>query len=364
MNCSLIDDARAWNSVLLSLPYAHVLQAWQWGEVKARHGWAPNRLLWEHNGPVAAAQILRRRVPRTPWSVLYVPKGPALDYTDAGQVDAILDALEAYARRFRAILIKIDPDVVLWDASNPVVQALERRGWRPSTQQIQFRNTALLDISRPLDDLLATMKSKTRYNIRLAARKGVTVRAGTVADVPCFYRMYAETGRRDGFITRSFEYYCHTWETFLREGMAHMLLAEVGETSEPIAGLILFRFGRTAWYMYGASTSQHRCHVAPALLGVRDCVAPLPGATSRASARDGRVACLRTDLTLACPARLPALSRIRAGSARLHKGAEQRQHLRIVRCQTLRMPLYAHDKGRVGLFNALDHPVRRTSCHD
>jgi len=258
MNCSLIDDARAWNSVLLSLPYAHVLQAWQWGEVKARHGWTPNRLLWEHNGPVAAAQILRRRVPRTPWSVLYVPKGPALDYTDAGQVDAILDALEAYARRFRAILIKIDPDVVLWDASNPVVQALERRGWRPSTQQIQFRNTALLDISRPLDDLLATMKSKTRYNIRLAARKGVTVRAGTVADVPCFYRMYAETGRRDGFITRSFEYYCHTWETFLREGMAHMLLAEVGETSEPIAGLILFRFGRTAWYMYGASTSQHR----------------------------------------------------------------------------------------------------------
>jgi lipid II:glycine glycyltransferase (peptidoglycan interpeptide bridge formation enzyme) len=164
----------------------------------------------------------------------------------------VLADLERHARRRRAILCKIDPDV----SATAVTEILLDRGWRYSNEQIQFRNTALLDLAPTETELLAAMKSKTRYNIRLAGRRGVAVREGTVEDIPLFYEMYAETGQRDGFLIRPLEYYADAWRTFLEAGLAHMLLAAVDR--DAIAGLILFRFGQSAWFMYGASTDKHR----------------------------------------------------------------------------------------------------------
>ena len=258
--CISIHDPQRWNEALLALPAYHVLQSWEWGEVKGRHGWAAHRLLWEQEGrPVAAAQVLRRPIPHTPWGLMYVPKGPALDYANSALVQRVLAGLESMARHQRAIFIKVDPDTDL----PQVVQTLQARGWRYSVGQIQFRNTALLDLTLAEDVLLAAMKSKTRYNVRLAGRKGVRVRAGTLADIPRFYEMYAETGHRDGFLVRPFAYYADAWQTFLRAGLAHMLLAcappRTGAWSEEvIAGVILFRLGDKAWFMYGASADRHR----------------------------------------------------------------------------------------------------------
>jgi lipid II:glycine glycyltransferase (peptidoglycan interpeptide bridge formation enzyme) len=184
--------------------------------------------------------------------VLYAPKGPALGYRDPKVVDRVLDDLEGYCRRRRAVFLKVDPDTDL----ATVVERLTARGWRYSDEQIQFRNTALLDLRPTESELLAGMKSKTRYNTRLAGRRGVVVRQGTPDDIPAFYRVYAETGQRDGFAIRVFEYYDDVWRTFLRAGLAHMLLAEVEE--QMVAGLIVFRFGDKAWYMYGASSARHR----------------------------------------------------------------------------------------------------------
>jgi len=270
-----VTQRQPWNEALLALPARHVLQSWEWGEIKLLHGWFPARLLWEQDGrPVAAALVLRRLVPHTPWSVMYVPKGPVLDYHQPELLNRVLDDLESHARRLHAILVKIDPDVEVHPsdaahaaADHPVTQALVTRGWRSSAQQIQFRNTALLDLTLAEDNLLAAMKGKTRYNIRLAQRKGIIVRSGTSQDIPRFYEMYAETGKRDCFLIRPFAYYRDAWQTFMDAGLAHMLLAEVGPSkaedgpsgkADTIAGLVLFRFGDQAWYMYGASTDRHR----------------------------------------------------------------------------------------------------------
>ena len=95
MDYRTITDRRRWNDALLTLPTRHVLQSWDWGEVKRRHGWAPTRLLWKKGGrPVAAAQVLRRPLPRTPLGVMYVPKGPALDYADTRLVTRVFVDLE------------------------------------------------------------------------------------------------------------------------------------------------------------------------------------------------------------------------------------------------------------------------------
>src|SRR5690606_734461 len=123
--------------------------------------------------------------PRTPFCILYVPKGPALDYKDGALRRVVLAELENIARRERAIFIKIDPEVVKsWgdegERPSPLgtkfTQELKDRGWRFSNEQIQFRNTVELDLTQSEENLLAAMKSKTRYNIRLAERKGIVIR--------------------------------------------------------------------------------------------------------------------------------------------------------------------------------------------
>jgi lipid II:glycine glycyltransferase (peptidoglycan interpeptide bridge formation enzyme) len=264
----VIRDRATWDSGLAVLPATHVLQSWDWGDFKSRWGWSAQRIWWvENNGPVAAAQILKRSIPNTPWSFLYVTKGPVLDYGDAALAKLVLADLETYARRVGALFIKIDPDVPRYLGEPQPNQALEspgqmmldllaRRGWRFSPEQIQFRNTVILNLTPEPAELLAAMKNKWRYNISLAERRGVTIRPGGAEDIPLFYHMYAETARRDNFLIRPAAYYQDVWQQFMAAGRAEMLLAEV--EGEVVAGLILFLFGRTAWYMYGASTGQQR----------------------------------------------------------------------------------------------------------
>ena len=249
-----------WNSALANLPTAHVLQTWEWGAFKSRHGWRPTRYLWlesEAGRPCAAASVLTRRLGRWPSAVMYVPKGPAMNYGDIALLEQVLGRLENIARRERALFVKIDPDVWADTAEGKaVVQALRRRGWRVSQEQIQFRNTMLLDLSRSPDELLAAMKPKWRYNVRLAARKGVTVRPGRLTDLPLLYTMYAETAARNEFVIRPEAYYRDVWGAFIKAGLAQPLVAEV--EGEPVAMVIIFRFASRAWYMYGASCAVHR----------------------------------------------------------------------------------------------------------
>jgi peptidoglycan pentaglycine glycine transferase (the first glycine) len=273
MHTRPVTDPQAWDQALLSLPNPHILQSWAWGAFKAHHGWQATRLLFEESGqPVAAASVLQRRVPRLSMSILYVPKGPALDWTHAERADRVLDALEALARRRHALFLKIDPDLYYPErcpafcgrpACAPgIARRLAERGWRLSGEQIQFCNTLLLDLARSEEELQAAMKQKTRYNLRLAARRGVIIRPGTgAADLDSFYQLYAATAQRDGFIIRQPAYYKEAWGDFLEAGLAHLLLAEVeGEpaAASPVAGVLLFTFGPTAWYMYGASSDHHR----------------------------------------------------------------------------------------------------------
>ena len=255
---SQITDGGRWNTALEGLPAAHFLQSWQWGALKARHGWQPTRYLWTADDlPGAAASVLTRRLGRWPWAVIYVPKGPVLDYGNVALLEHTLACLEAVARRERALFIKIDPDVQSeTTVGAAVVETLRRRGWRASSEQIQFRNTMLLDLDHDLDDLLAAMKSKWRYNVRLAVRKGVTVREGALDDLPLLYEMYAETSVRDNFVIRPRDYYHDAWGAFIEAGLAQPLIAEVD--GDPVAMVIVFRFAQRAWYVYGASRAVHR----------------------------------------------------------------------------------------------------------
>jgi peptidoglycan pentaglycine glycine transferase (the first glycine) len=266
-------SSQDWNSLISGLPGAHVLQTAEWGQVKSQYGWTNHAILWrdEAGGCVGAALALFRRA-SIPFlnrlGVLYIPKGPLFDWSDIPLRRCVLRDIETLAGKLGAIFVKIDPDVRLGmgitdredaiiDSDGEVVCAdLNQAGWRFSEEQVQFRNTVLVDLTPNVDQLLSTMKQKTRYNIHLAQRKGVTVRTGNFNDLPVLFKIYAETAQRDGFVIRDFEYYERVWTSFIRAGMAEALIAEV--TGVPVAGLILFWFAGKAWFLYGMSRGEHR----------------------------------------------------------------------------------------------------------
>ncbi len=264
----IITDKDIWNNTLRTLPYAHILQTWEWGEFKRETtGWQPHRIAFKQNGVIVAmASIGIRRIGFA--KVLYVPKGAVLPYENAELTHEILDFLQQFARQQGAIWLKIDPDVplaigvpgetdeALCEVGQTLQANLQARGWRFSDDQVQFRNTICVDLTRSEDEILAAMSQNTRRKVRTGEKKGVTIRAATLDDLEMLYALYQTTGERDQFLIRPREYYLHEWRYLMAAGLAHALIAEYEKT--PIAQVILFHFGQKCWYFYGASSNAER----------------------------------------------------------------------------------------------------------
>jgi len=267
-------DVANWNELIRNLPGAHAFQTTQWGQVKSQFGWQPHHLVWRNPmGNVSAAVlVLQRRVLARGFglnlSVMYAPRGPLLYWSDEELAIRVLDDLENFAKNEGAIFLKIDPDLPIqfgipgkentkiYPAGEAIKTNLARRGWRFSDEQIQFRNTVTVDLSANEEDMLMRMKSKTRYNIRLAKRRGVEIRKGGVSDNNLLYEMYAHTAIRDDFLIRHKGYYEVVWRSFFEAGLARPLIAEV--EGQPVGAVVIFRFGGRAWYIHGMSLDEHR----------------------------------------------------------------------------------------------------------
>ena len=297
-------ESNIWNSIISKLPNPHFLQTYEWGQVKAKYGWQPVYIAWDDRGkmkvetdpsrlssfvfpPSAAALVLKRQILRNGFaarlSILYAPKGPLLDWSNEALRNRVLNDLQFFAKKQGAIFLKMDPDLVLGtgipsseadvidNGGQTVISELKRRGWEYASDQIQFKNTVLIDLNPPEEELLSRMKQKTRYNIRLAEKKGVTLRVGKLGDLSSLYKMYAETSVRDGFVIRDQGYYKTAWETFmpkanspisnslvsnLQSPSAEPLIAEVN--GEPVAAIFVFYFAGRAYYVYGMSRDVHR----------------------------------------------------------------------------------------------------------
>jgi lipid II:glycine glycyltransferase (peptidoglycan interpeptide bridge formation enzyme) len=245
------DQQVAWDRLVAAAPTGHLLQSWAWGELKASFGWRTQRLAVGD----ACAQVLYRRLPGGLGSIAYVPYGPLVDYDDLPSFRALLEAIEFLARQERAIALKIEPGE---EDSPALTQKLTSLGFRPSPQTVQPRRTILVNLDAEPDELLQRMKQKTRYNVRLARRKGVTVRSGDEGDLPAFYRLMETTAQRDGFGIHTQAYYEAAHRLFVSSGQGNLLLAEYD--GQLLAGLVVLAgvHGTTACYMYGASSDEHR----------------------------------------------------------------------------------------------------------
>ncbi|MCP4544574.1 MAG: aminoacyltransferase [Chloroflexi bacterium] len=244
-----------WNDFVTGRTDGHILQTSSWGALKSQFGWADERVGLVQNGDlVAGAQMLTRRLPFGLGRLAYIPKGPLTDWGNDAQVTALLALLDRAARSQGSIALMIEPDLPDDVAHRERLRVL---GFRPSPlDAVQPRRTIIVDISADEEAVLKAFKSKTRYNVRLAARKGVTVREAGEADLPAFHALMAATAARDRFGVHTPAYYEKAYRLFVPRNWARLLLAEV--EGEPVAALMVFALPPNAWYLVGASGNVHR----------------------------------------------------------------------------------------------------------
>ena len=231
-----------WNQWLAKYPNAHFLQQGEWGALKADFGWQPVRLV----SGSAGAQMLFRPLPLG-FSFGYIPKGPVgKDWA------ALWLEIDAVCRARRAVFLKVEPDT--WDDQFDQQAQFRESGFRTSAHNLQPPRTAVLDITGEEDEILARMKQKTRYNIRLAGRKDVTISPS--GDLDTFSALMEVTGERDEFGVHSLAYYRRVYELFHPLGMCDLFVARYQD--QPLAGIMVFARGDRAWYLYGASNNLER----------------------------------------------------------------------------------------------------------
>lgn len=236
-------------------PRGHYMQTSVYGRSRQDYDWSAIALRNEEGGILASVALQSRKSRFAGMRLFYAPRGPV--FTSREDFRAIIQAAKVYCRENRGYLLRIDPPVGAEDGL--FRQEAEALGFRfdprndySTYQPKNVYQTKLEGLTEA--ELLARFHPKTRYNIRLSRRRGVSVRVGSLSDLPVFCSMMEETARRDGFCARSQEFYgaflCSAGKN------ARLLLAE--KNGQILAGAIEMILGRKAWYVYGCSFTQGR----------------------------------------------------------------------------------------------------------
>lgn len=211
----------------------HILQSPQWGEFRKK---TPNvKTVLKIDG----CQIFIHKIPLSPWTVAYLPRPAKIS-----NMEKIKDA----CRKERSIFLKIEP------AQGFIDEIPDSRLGIPILPQ----HTLFVDLTKSEEELMSGMHEKTRYNIRLAQKKGVVVEESE--NLEAFIQLLEKTEDRQGFYSHPSKYYRTLWETLHPVKMAYLL------TALPYAAIMLFKYKNVLYYPYGGSDPEYKELMAPNLL--------------------------------------------------------------------------------------------------
>jgi lipid II:glycine glycyltransferase (peptidoglycan interpeptide bridge formation enzyme) len=246
--------AVAWERLVQAMPESGFMQSLGWAQVKQAQG-----LQIVHLGLFTGDELcggaIAYTLPQPNGATLLIsPEGPVLPWSNPSACPAalrvLLEAMATEAREVGAIAWRIEPRL-----APPRPDVLRGFGRAP----IDFvpQQTLYLDLALTEDELLAAMHSKGRYNIRLAGRKGVTVRESTSpADTRHFYDIAREAAERDDFFLEPPAFFALIAETLMPQGMARYLFAE--HEGDTLGAMLLVTYGDRATYFYGGTTNEKR----------------------------------------------------------------------------------------------------------
>lgn len=264
-----IKDKKRYNAFVKKIEHSQFLQSWQWGEFQERLGKKVIRVGVEDKGELKAAATIIKNNIGFGRGYFYSPRGPVIDHRSVCGKDArecrlenaagieayntILGGIKEMAEKERAIFYRFEPT-----CSGQTCPFASK-----SDIDIQPKETIILELSSSEEEILSAMHQKTRYNIRLAQRKEVSVKEARFADrFDDFWNIMTMTRERDRFRTHSYEYYKKMLNA--DDCSVKLFVAELyGKLLS--AGIFSF-FGDTATYIHGASSNENRQVMAPYLL--------------------------------------------------------------------------------------------------
>lgn len=246
MDFALWTDEKAWDESVARIPRSPLLQSWAWGAFQQSLGRTVLRL----GAGVPALQVITMPLPLR-FAYDYLPRGPLSPECNWEDVKMFLRAHTP-----RAAFLRVDP---------AEGSAAQPKGSHRRPKTLQPHETLMLDLRKPEEDLLAAMHEKTRYNIRLAERKGVEVSTTTdIQELTEFFALLRETSKRDKITSHPQGYYQRMFETLVAQDMIQ--LWEARFEKQVIAANLVVSFGDTVTYLHGASSNQSRNVMAPHLL--------------------------------------------------------------------------------------------------
>jgi lipid II:glycine glycyltransferase (peptidoglycan interpeptide bridge formation enzyme) len=232
------------------------LQSPFWARQKESFGWKAEAVKWKKGEDQGTLLILIRKLPGGV-SLAYVPGGPD---ASSGNDNRELFLVEL-SRELRGILprfcfvIRYDlPEFSTFGAAAPAYP----ESLKKAPLDIQPPDTVVLDLTGGYESLLEAMHKKTRYNIRLAAKKGVTVEKGGAEKLKDWYALYGITAQRDRIAIHPFVYYRRLFEILETEKSKELVLYLAYAEGELLAGIIVLFNGKEVIYLYGASSNEKR----------------------------------------------------------------------------------------------------------
>jgi lipid II:glycine glycyltransferase (peptidoglycan interpeptide bridge formation enzyme) len=239
----------------------HPIQTWEWGEFKEKTGMKAIRLASFKQGKIVKGyQVLLRSLPKIPFQAGHLLKSSFPDKN-------LVDALKELSQEENLVFLKLEPDYIVrkWENKKGKIDKLikeeridlEKLGLQPARRELFDPHSFVMDLNQTGEELLANMHSKTRYNIRLAEKKGVTVEEKSDTEgLEIFIQLFQETLKRQNFYMHSPQYFRQLWQTLQPTGIPHILLAKYQE--KILNAWMIFVWKNRLFYPYGASSNQYR----------------------------------------------------------------------------------------------------------
>ena len=253
-----IENAQEFDRFVRSHPKGHMMQTSAWGKVKQEWEWC-GFISRDENGNIkGVCATLLRQIPMTPFKMMYAPRGPVCDLADKETVKELLTAARDYGIKNKAYTLKIDTDTLI--SNEEYINLLKDMGFtfmdhNKDFNTIQARYILRLDVEgKTEEEVMASFHPKTRYNARLAARKGVTVEIKGIEACEEFPDLMLITGERANFATRPVSYFRRIMEAFGDDARIYFAYYD----GKVIAGALNVLCGDKVWYVYGASSNEYR----------------------------------------------------------------------------------------------------------
>ena len=246
---------------LKSNPKSHFMQSIEWAKVKPE--WTHEMLIVRNkksNKITGCMSVLIRKLPVINRNMMYAPRGFTCNPHDKDTLLELTNQVKELAKKYKAFIFKMDPDISNADAEFKIyMQSIGYKFTKNTKRSLRRMQPKIIEritlTNKTEEELLKSFHEKHRYNVRLATKKGVTLREGTREDLPIFYDIMKTTEARNNFYVRPLSYFESIWDS-MGPDQVRLIFAEYA--GQPISAVFPIKYGNKVWYLYGGSSNKHR----------------------------------------------------------------------------------------------------------